>query len=156
MKKRAGFALLFFSLILLKMDLLATGCGSTNIQLDPTTTTGSTCDDTGETVVTDYFTVEITGDACNAPSPSKTDTGDINLDCTQPEARDTSNSREDYATATCSDGTVSTSKIYYCVDGILYRDNGEDVATELYDITTLTCITDDSEATITEGELIVS
>lgn len=143
------------------------GCGSSNVSLDTDPTDGNggsssdACDDTEDTYATGDFAVAITGDLCQTPAPSVPEEESLILSCTTTEndeelARNTTDSTVDNTTVTCGTGDGAASVIYYCQDGVVYKEEvGEDA--ELYESITLDCeVDEEGEATMTEDELVVS
>ncbi len=137
------------------------GCGSSDIQFDNNGGGGGgsgtiSCDDTGDDVATGDLLAEINGNVCKTPAPWLN--GDsLVLSCTTTEtdgdlARNTTDSATDNTTVTCGTEEV----LYYCVDGVVYKEV-TDGNTALYESTTINCTVDgDGVGEITEEELVIS
>ena len=118
--------------------------------------TGDECSDTGEAMTTGDISVEVSGTACLAPSPSSTETGVLILGCNSPTARTASDAAVDYVTVTCDTGSSEDSVVYFCSAGAVFRDNGE-TSLEISETATVECTVDgEGAATLTEDGLVIS
>lgn len=147
----------------IKIGLLSGACGGSNIQLSAPRDDGggsqpsTNCDDTGATVTTGTMTAQVTGEPCNAPSPSALENNDIILDCTDPEpGRDTTDPDADFVTITCGQGDGAAQANYFCVDGVVFKDDGNS-GNELFGSITVACTVDsEGNGSLSEEELIIS
>lgn len=157
MRKYTYLTLLAILASLPSSHLLLQGCGNTSVELEGESSGGgsseaseSACDDTGDDVVVDPMTASVSGEACNTPTPSDNGTTII-LDCTDPDARDTDADISDFTTITdCG----ADSGIYYCADGVVYKDDGGD-GEELFGQVEISCEGDTGSEALVEDELII-
>lgn len=154
---KALILLVILPSIFLSPQFLLLGCGNTSVDLDDGSTVdlgGSSddpaCDDTGDDLTAgETITVVLSGDVCNAPAytDNSGETVSLILDCSD---RTTENTDSDYVTVSCPGETAA----YYCVDGIVYRNDGG-AGTALFEDTEITCVGAEDAETIEEDELII-
>lgn len=99
------------------------------------------------------ITTANSGETDNAPAISELDSDTLIVSC---DGKDTDDPDTDFVTVTCSVGDEDLVTIFYCTDGIVYREvSGSDEATELFESVTVTC-SDNGGPTLEEEELIIS